>query len=194
VSTRGSRAAGASLAAMFVLAAVFALAAAGCTVNGQRAADLEASADPHKVNATVQGVVSLVGSEPNTAVIVTTAEPDGTAVALIGPGAVLLQRVAGLQVEAEGLRTGGPLPPAVPPGTLALEVHRFVVTAVDGVPALDGVIEEHDGAFHLRLADGELLPAPALPPTLRQHVGARVFLAGPLDRAPAAYGIIVDKP
>jgi hypothetical protein len=40
------------------------------------------------------------------------------------------------------------------------------------------------------LADGRLLTLTDVPVTLRDQIGARIWWAGPLDRAPNAYGIL----
>ena len=46
--------------------------------------------------------------------------------------------------------------------------------------------------YWLSLHDGRKLAVRNLPAALRTKSGARVFLAGPLDRPPAAYGIIAE--
>jgi len=79
---------------------------------------------------------------------------------------------------------------ASPRGALVFRVERFVVRTVDGIAAEDGELVSSAGGFALRRADGRELKLPALPPSLRTRVGARIYLAGPLDRAPAAYGVI----
>lgn len=138
--------------------------------------------------ASARGLVSVVGSEPATAVLLTA---EGHApVALVGEQATLLRAVAGLEVEVTGYPAGGAAVPAAPPGTDVVDVLRFTVVAHEGVAAVDGTIERDGGTFYLRLADGRRVATPALPPLLRDRVGARVYLAGPLDAPPRAWGII----
>jgi hypothetical protein len=141
---------------------------------------------------TVRGVISVVGSAPQEAVLLTA---EGAApVALVGEQARLLRPLAGLDVEVAARASQHAAPPSVVPGTALLDVQHFTVVAAHGSAAHDGILLLEDGAYMLRLRSGERVPVGALPPVLQQHVGARVFLAGPLDRSPAVYGIIQLAP
>jgi hypothetical protein len=155
--------------------------------------DHATSGDPQRVFVTARGIVVIAGSEPRTALLLMPAG-DAQPFALTGEATPLLRSVAGVEVEVEGERVGGAVLPDVAPDTPQLDVRHFTVIAVNGVAAQDGTLE-HDGAgFHLRLHGGERIAVRELPPSLRQHVGARIFLAGPLDRAPSSYGIIAPGP
>ena len=43
----------------------------------------------------------------------------------------------------------------------------------------------------LRLVDGRALPVSFMPAALRQQIGARAWIAGPLDATPLSYGLII---
>ena len=117
----------------------------------------------------------------------------GAPVALAGAQRATLRALDGLEVMVTGRRTTN-LSAAIPRGGVVFEVDSFVVRAVDGVAATDGIVASEGGRFYLVTAVGSRLPASFLPVALRQKLGARVFLAGSLDQPPAAYGIIAERP
>jgi hypothetical protein len=179
-----------TVTAALVLALGAAAAAGGC----QPKHPADGTPDPQAVAAdTLRGVLTVTGSEPLTTLLLTPAG-DGRPVMLHGDRR-LLERLTGLELEVVGrivagvAHTGTPDPAA----TSVLEVERFVVRGADGVAAVDGTVLREDGQFFL-LVDGRRLHAPALPPALQAVPGARVFVAGPLDRPPVAYGIIDEAP
>jgi hypothetical protein len=125
---------------------------------------------------TLRGVVRITGAEPAVTVVL---ETPARSVALYGGGGVL-PRLDGLDVMVQGsARDGG-----------GFDVAHFAVRALDGVPAMDGVLQREGAAFHLLAGDGVRHALPHLPPSLRDAIGARIWLAGPLSAAPEAYGII----
>lgn len=172
------------------LAAFVALtAAAACEKNAQSAAK---SAQPPRIVLadTARGVVSVVGNEPVSAVLLSFGA-DVAPLALVGdPSARQLRAMAGIEVVVSGRRTTEIDRMASPRGAAVFRVEHFVVRAVDGVAAEDGELVSTPVGFVLRRADGKELKIGSLPPVLRSHVGARVYLAGPLDRAVVAYGVI----
>ena len=127
---------------------------------------------------TLRGTVAIVGSEPMTSIVLQTA---GATTSLCG-ARDLLRRAAGLEVAAWGSRDAQ--------GQFC--VHRFAVRSANGIPAVDGVLAREGHGFALVMADGRRLPIARLPDALRSSVGARVWLAGPLDRAPDSFGVIGD--
>lgn len=128
---------------------------------------------------TLRGVVLVVGAEPQTMVALRTA----TRTITVGGAAESdLRRVVGAEVYAEGRRGGDPL--------RAWLVDRFIVRAMDGVPARDGILETSGDAIVLRLADGSRSPIVSPPAALRTHVGQRVWLTGSARAAPEAWGLI----
>jgi hypothetical protein len=157
------------------------IASAGATTTGSAATD------------SVRGVLTLVGSEPGAVLVIAAPRGGGEAVALAGAQTALLARAVGVELVAFGRRTGTRNSAATPRGAVVFNATSFVVRAVDGVPATDGVVVSSGGVFSLRLADGRVVPAPMLPASLRRMVGARVWLAGALDATPQSYGVIADR-
>lgn len=141
---------------------------------------------------TLRGVVSITGSDPITSVVVTPRQ--GDAVIVQGAPAVTLRNADGLEVRLDGRFTGARAIGAGPGPSPVFEAATFVVRALDGQPAIDGVLERAANGFALRLADGRTRAIPALPEGLREHVGARVYLAGPPGAVPSAYGVLIPRP
>ena len=67
---------------------------------------------------------------------------------------------------------------------------RFTVIAAKGQPVVDGTLADDAGALYMVTADGRWHPLGRPPAALHAHVGARVWVAGPLDREPIAFGIV----
>lgn len=152
-----------------------------------------AIADPPTTAArdTVRGIIQVVGNEPASVVVLTTGTAEvGALVSLAGASLPLLRGLAGLELMVAGRRTARVDYAAAPAGAPVFEVDQFRVRAVDGVAALDGVLERDGDRHYLRMIDGVRRAIAALPTTLAAQVGARIYLAGPLDRSPTAYGVI----
>jgi hypothetical protein len=146
---------------------------AGCARNGEQTGAPAAAAAAD----TVRGVVRNTGAEPATSIVL---DAGAAGVVVVSGERAVLEQLAGMEVTVWGAR----LPPN------RFEVARVAVRAVGGVAAIDGVLERDDDGYVLRTAGGARLAVPHLPPDLRSRVGARVWLAGPLDRAPDSYGVI----
>jgi hypothetical protein len=99
--------------------------------------------------------------------------------------------IVGLEVVFWGKRTDAP-PPMLPGASCSFATARFAVRAVEGVPAVDGILRADGASFALEGPSGERLALREVPAALRAQVGARIFWAGPLDRAPAAYGVLQE--
>jgi hypothetical protein len=128
---------------------------------------------------TLRGTVVIAGSEPMTSIVLQTRA--GATRSLCGAREPL-RTVAGLEVAVWGAANAQ--------GQFC--VHRFAVRSANGVPAVDGILAREGRAFALVMGDGTRLPIARLPDALRSSVGARVWLAGPLDRAPDSFGVIGD--
>ncbi len=139
----------------------------------------------------LRAVVERVGSEPQTRLIARAA--NGTSCALRADASALLAAAVGLEVTLWGVRTSG-APPMMPGTSCTFEVRRFAVRAANGVPAVDGIIRTEGSSFVLELASGERRELRDVPAALRSQAGARIFWAGPLNRAPQAYGILREAP
>ncbi|HEY0931917.1 MAG TPA: hypothetical protein VGE27_18485, partial [Gemmatimonas sp.] len=113
------------------------------------------------------------GTEPARQVVLQTAE---ATVALSGMATTGMSRLVGKEVVVRGVK--------VTPRDIV--VSDYIVRAVDGVPAFDGVLDA-EGA--LRLTDGSGVRRLTVPAPLRAYVGARVWIAM-RDGAAVNYGIV----
>jgi hypothetical protein len=154
-----------------------ALAAMACARGGPAAG----SASTRVVVAdSLRGTIEVVGSEPGTSIALLM-DGGSRAVTLEGERP-LLDRLSGLEVAVWGslVRAG------------VFRVERLAVRASGGVAAEDGVLARAGDGWVLVTGDGRRLPIARLPETLRGMEGARVWIAGPLDRAPDSFGVIRD--
>lgn len=154
-------------------------ALAACTNRQEaRVTDSARAAGP-QVSDTLRGTVAIVGSEPGTMVSLRPAE-GGAAVLLSGDALTELRRAAGADVWVTGERID----------ERSLQVARFEVRGMHGIPAVDGVIAQDGQSYVLVTHDGTRIPMPRLPAELRGRVGARVWIAGQPDRDPELFGVI----
>jgi hypothetical protein len=128
---------------------------------------------------TVRGIVAVVGSEPMTQTVVRPAD-GARSVTVTGDAATGLRTLSGADVVVRGARTG----------PRELRVASFAVRTVDGVAAADGVLERVGERFSLRLADGTRRPVVRPSPALVAYLGSRVWVTGPADVEPQAFGLI----
>ena len=165
---------------ILVLCALAAVACVGGTTGRQT--EPGATVAPGSVVAdTLRGIIAVVGAEPGTSVVLELAH--GGVVTLIGERPIL-DRLAGLEVMVEGARDAH----------ARFGVRHVTVRASAGVPAVDGTLAREGERYVLVTADARRLPIAVLPEALRGDVGARVWLAGPLDRAPDTFGVIAPPP
>jgi hypothetical protein len=124
----------------------------------------------------VRGKVQVVGVE---ALPVITLVPDEgrRALTLVGPPS--LRRVEGLTVVVLGRLLGS-----------KLMVKQFTVVAANGVPATDGRLVAEGAALYLETAHRVRHRLVQPSPRLWAEAGKRVWVSGPLDHEPVAYGII----
>jgi len=130
---------------------------------------------------TARGIVAIVGAAPLTDVVLRTGSG---AVRLAGAQLPQLRRLAGVELWVRGTPVAAPRP--------SLEVAQFTVRAVDGVPALDGVLAEDQGRVVLVTADGRRQVLDHPPAQLRDQLGARVWITGTAPGEVASYGVIRD--
>jgi hypothetical protein len=124
----------------------------------------------------LQGVVRIVGVDTDPQVTLAF-DNGGAAVTLVG--AASLRHIDGLRVAVVGSRDGP-----------RLSVSRFIVVAANGVAATDGTLSAEGETLVLVTADGTRHRLVGPSPALRAAIGHRVWVSGPLDSAPVAYGII----
>jgi len=166
-------------------AGILVVVTAACHGSGAPRPSPDAAATPSD---SVRGIVQRIGSELRTALTVRGA--DGATCVLRFAGAARPPALEGLEAVLWGIRSTAAAPPM--PGTpCTVDVAAFAVRAVDGIAAVDGVLRTDGASFALETAPGTRRPLREVPAALRTQVGARIFWAGPLDRAPAAYGVLV---
>jgi hypothetical protein len=122
------------------------------------------------------GTIQVTGTEPFPRLILRPENGD-LPLRLIGPP--VLQRVDGLQIQIAGKRAGD-----------QFTVKSFLVVGANGQPATDGTLVQDGGTLYIVTEDGTRHPLVHPSPNLRAHVGGRVWVSGPLDQPPIAYGII----
>lgn len=157
------------------------LGLAGCgAVHSSPPPALSATPGPQEQQApdSARGTVAVVGADPVSQVVLDT---PGDRLILEGEPTVELRRVDGLDVRVRGEREGR-----------RLRVVSFRVTGSHGLPAADGTLEVRGDTAVLATAGGERLYAP-IPAALREHGGARVWIAGPVGGEPRAWGVIAPK-
>ena len=136
----------------------------------------------------VRGVVERIGSDPTTQLVVRPADGTVCALQLTAP-----PPFEGLEVTLWGRRDLASAT-MIPGVSCTFAAVRYAVRAVDGIAAVDGILRVDGTASAIETTDGVRRPLRDLPSALRTQVGARIYWAGPLDRAPAAYGILVPAP
>lgn len=151
--------------------------AAACIVacGGSRPASPNVAANPAGAD-TVVGTIQLVGTDAFPQVILVPSV-SGISLKLIGPPT--LRRVDGLQVQLVGRLAGD-----------QFTVQSFQVVSANGQPAVDGRLVLDGGSFFIVSQDGVRHRIIEPSPNLRAHLGGRVWVSGPSDREPVAYGII----
>lgn len=128
---------------------------------------------------TLRGTPAVVGTDRFNQVTLRPAG-GGKAVVLAGAQARMVGRASGADVWVAGTRRSDG----------QLEVSRFEVRAVDGVPAMDGTLEESAGQYYLATADGRRHLVNNVPAALRTHVGERVWMTGTLEKGPVTFGVL----
>ena len=144
---------------------------------------------------TITGSVHLTGMQLNEVVLNT---GDGLEIPLAGASTALLARVDEAGVEVRGSWNADS----------AFDVADFVVQIVGGAPVLDGVLiaiydtkacteessvlgnERSVLGYALRLTRGDTVELKEPSAELLAHVGERIWVAGPIDGPPTAFGII----
>ncbi|MEP6618865.1 MAG: hypothetical protein ABJE47_06105, partial [bacterium] len=141
---------------------------------------------------TVRGTLSIVGNEPTGELIMTPAN-DGESLSIAGSQLPLLRALRKVEIMAAGRFSGQRSYAASPRGARIFEADSFVVRGMDGVPARDGIIAQQNSRYFL-LVEGRRLAVEYMPKPLQGKLGARVFLAGPLEAPIIYYGVILERP
>ena len=138
----------------------------------------------------ISGSVHLTGIKLHDVVLNTS---DGMEIPLAGASTALLARVddAGVEVRGSWNLDG------------TFEVADFVVQMVGGTPVLDGVlVAMYDTplktddrivlGYALQLTRGDIVELKDPSTDLLAHIGERVWVAGPTDGPPTAFGVISE--
>ena len=141
---------------------------------------------------TVRGTLTLVGNEPLGELILTPLD-QSEVLSIAGSQRTQLRQLRKVDIMAGGRFTGQRSYTASPRGARVFEADTFAVRGMDGVPALDGIIVQQNSRYYL-LVNGRRLPVEYMPKALQGKLGARVFLAGPLEAPLIYYGVILEKP
>ena len=136
----------------------------------------------------VRGVVERIGSDPTTQLVIRGADDALCALEITAP-----PPFEGLEVTLWGRRDVSAAT-MIPGVACAFAAERYAVRAVNGIAAVDGRLRIDGTAYTIESADGARRPLRDVPSTLRTQVGARIYWAGRLDRAPAAYGVLAPAP
>jgi hypothetical protein len=124
----------------------------------------------------IVGKVQVVGVQASPRIMLVR---DGGARSLTLVGRPSLANVDGLRVGVVGKLDGS-----------KLSVIRFTVLEANGVPATDGRLVAEGDDLYLETADRVRHRLVQPSPKLRAQVGRRVWVSGPLDQEPVAYGFI----
>ena len=106
---------------------------------------------------------------------------DQTRIPLAGMDAEPLRNLGGAEVEVRGSDDV----------VGAFNVIAFTVLSVDGRAAADGILQLVDDGYTLRLNDGSYRAVIDPPEELKALVSHRVWVAGPPDASPEAFGLIM---
>jgi hypothetical protein len=104
----------------------------------------------------------------------------GRSITLRGPLAEEIGVASGADVWVRGRRVGD----------RALEVSRYEVRSVDGAAAITGTLAAEGSQLVLVDDDGRRHVLQRVPPPLRQHVGARVWITGDPATGVTTYGVL----
>ena len=141
----------------------------------------------------ITGTVSTDASVSPTGVSMLLAS--GDMVDLVGTEAQRLTGLGGAEVQLRGTWTT-PVEPRLDSelGLLAVRpafaVDRFVVLAVGGREALDGMLEEDEGKYYLQLSRGDVHWFDDVPPEFSSFLGKRVWVTGSMGDPPLTFGVI----
>ncbi len=127
---------------------------------------------------TLRGIVALEGEAPMYRLTLNTPMASSP-IALTGMATTELLRLEGLDVVVRGVRTS----------PRDLVVASFVVRAKDGVSVLDGILDNANGRWTLRLTEGGERSLLRVPAQLQPYTGTRVYI-GEGEAAVKAHGLI----
>ena len=127
-------------------------------------------------DAAVEGIVRVVGSDPSPQVVLSVGEGMATAqIALVGEYRDELGTLSGVSVAVVGDSVANPQ--GMP--AHAIHVLEYDIVSVNSEPVYLGVLTQRDGVWWLDREESFRLTL--LPSDLEGRVGAKVWIAGPVD-------------
>ena len=124
------------------------------------------------------GIVSITGTAFEQQLVIRS--NDGTTrLSASAADSAALSRMGGIEVLVVGTRAGK-----------SLRVDHFTARRVAGASVADGILRDDAGRLVLETSSGRI-PLGNPPATLRNLIGGRVWIGGPLDTGPNSYGVIV---
>jgi hypothetical protein len=159
--------------------------AAACTSKAPEAVDSKAPAsEPPSAATTAPAADSLrgiIGVRGRDSIPDLTLQRSDDTTLLRSADIETLRRVVGFEVTVRGTRAG-----------TSFDVASFVLHSLDGQRVTDGTLDVENGVFFVRTPDGGRVSITTIPAALRGEIGSRVYLVGPLDRMPSAFGVITE--
>lgn len=166
------------------------LIACGCSEpsSGPRYSPVGPPAEP----LVITGTVTTDGS---VSPVVSLRLESGEMVDIVGSEAQRLAALGGADVQLRGTWTGAIMPPFDTDVTLdsvrrAFSVAEFLVLAVGGRSAMDGVLEEEEGRYYLRLSAGDVFWFEDAPSDFTDCIGKRIWVTGSMEDPPLTFGVI----
>ena len=117
----------------------------------------------------------------------------GELIDLVGSEEPRIAALYGAELQLSGTWIGpiySPLDIGAGPVKPALAVAEFLVLAVAGRPAMDGLLEQDEGRYYLRLAAGDVFWFEEGPSEFDANIGKRIWVTGSVDDPPLTFGVI----
>jgi hypothetical protein len=162
----------------WMVAAATAFALAACDKSPVAPAPNHAATPTASAAIDLIGIVGATGPTQIQPVMLTL--DDGSTITLTGEAVRPMRSVIGAQTDVRGIRDG----------VGDFEVSGFLVLAVGGQPAADGMLQQMADGYALQRADGTYRAVLNPSAALLAHLGQRVWVTGPEDAPPAAFGVI----
>jgi len=110
---------------------------------------------------------------------------------LVGADVPRLVILDGAELQLSGTWISPVLPPVpVAPVRSAFKVAEFLVLAVGGRPAMDGVLGEEEGRYYLRPTAGDVFWFEEGPSEFDANIGKRIWVTGSMEDPPLRFGVI----
>ena len=111
----------------------------------------------------------------------------GDIVDIVGSEARRLAPLDGAQAQVRGTWSYDMADDGAGP---ALQAEVFLVLAVEGRPAMDGLLGEEEGSYYLRLTAGDVYWFEEGPSDFADHIGQRIWVTGSMEDPPLTFGVI----